>query len=341
MDHCVYYGDQIKEGQPEHLCQIHEKCVLRRGRRIASCDKCKQKLGYDDPKDDWIDPLIITNRYGEKHIAFRNMLAGGAAFLVCGGPSLKSVPHGWLKQRGVFSLGVNNVAAFAPVQAFVCSDPPLKFHHAIFTDPKIMSFVPTPKLRGSRAKLRRKLEDGTFETLQKMTRDCPNTWGVKRRGWLQLDDTWFTEESGSWGNMKEGARRGTGLEKTACTMLLGLRILQYMGARKIFLLGVDFNMDCNADLTDNYAFAEDRDQMAINSNNSQYRITNNWLCGLRPVFEKWGFFTYNCNQHSHLRAFDYVPFNKAIEICRGLVPKEPLDVRGFYGKVEKYVLPEN
>jgi hypothetical protein len=339
---CVYLGKDLGHDQL-HECQLFEKCYPKETKSTEhpSCVTCGSKITLSMPKDDWVDPLIITNRKKEKHHAFRNMLAGGSAFLVCGGPSLKEISLNLLRRRGVFSLGVNNVAGYAPVDAFVCSDPPLKFHHGIFYDPKMMKFVPVPKLGGSRTLLKRKTQDSHFVDANKRVNNCPNVWGVERRGWLQLDDTWFTEPSASWGNMKDGVNRGTGLKKTACTMLMGIRILQYLGARKIFLLGCDFHMRPTVGITDNYAFKEDRDKNAVCSNNDQYEIANEWLVALRPVFERWGFAVYNCNQHSHLRAFDYVPFEKAYEYCKNEVPQEPWDLRGYYEKTSKYEAPED
>jgi len=53
---------------------------------------------------------------------------------------------------------------------------------------------------------------------------------------------------------------------------------------------------------------------------------------LRPVFERYGFETYNCNPLSRCRAFDYVPFDLALEVVRGDVPKEPFDLKFWYNK---------
>ena len=75
--------------------------------------------------------------------------------------------------------------------------------------------------------------------VQLATCDCPNTWGFSRRGWMSPDDTFFTESGAAWGNLNAGVER-TGEDKTVCTMLLGLRILYHLGAREIYLIGVDF-----------------------------------------------------------------------------------------------------
>lgn len=338
---CIYLGNKrtdrwsMRKQVPIYDCRLHEKCTLKdEDIRIANCADCKDRMTIDSPKlpDKWIDPLRITDRNRKEVISWRNMLNGGSAFLVCGGPSLKKVDYKRLRERGIFSLGVNNVAGFAPVSAFVCSDPPEKFHHGIFCDPKIIKFLPIPKVnKGNRGKMRYKTNKGTFRWLEKRTAECPNVWGFERRSWLMPDESWFLEPSAAWGNHNRGVEL-TGQPKTVCTTLLGLRVLQYLGARKIFLLGVDFHMDPLAKLTENYSFGEHRDKGAIDSNNNLFEQVNKWLVQLRPVFEKFGFLTFNCNERSHLRAFDYVPFEAALDIVRGDVPPEPFDLSGFYSK---------
>lgn len=324
--------------QTIYECSLLGRCTLKSNRNdLQACENChhKETQSANLPHANWLDPLRITNRTGKETTSIlRNFLAGGAAFLVCGGPSLNQIDYTRLGERGIFALGVNNVSGYVPVSAFVCSDPPSKFHSGIFLDPKIMKFLPTPKLKKSRGKLREKVtvdQGGIFREMHKTTADCPNVWGFERRSWLACDHTWFTENSAAWGNHNDGVER-TGEEKTANTMFLGLRILQYLGAKKIFLLGVDFKMDETKGLHDNYSFGEKRDVGACVSNNRQYIVAENWLTRLRPMFEKFGFRTYNCNPTSNLRAFEYVPFEIALEVCRGKVPQEPFDLQDWYTK---------
>lgn len=336
---CVYLGKRTASyrrriPQPIYACYKFGECTLtKNGGRLPACEGCRDYLNTESENlsTDFKDSLRVFDREGNQTHCLRNMLNGGAAFLVCGGPSLRKLDYQRLKERGVFALGINNVAGWAPVSAFICSDPPSKFHSGIFLDPKIMCFLPTPKLRGNRAKLRSKNENGGFDWLDERTCDCPNVWGFERRSWLACNDTWFTEPSAAWGNHQQGVEK-TGEPKTVNTMFLGLRILQYLGARIIFLLGVDFFMDPAADLKDNYAFGEHRTGDAVKTNNAQYIVAADWLTRLRPIFEKYGFTIYNCNPNSHLRAFDYVPYDFALQVCKGKIPPEPWDLEGWYVK---------
>lgn len=284
-------------------------------------------------KNEFQDNLLVTDRKKQPTDCLRNYLGcQKTAFLVGGGPSAKTIDISQIEQRGVFSLAVNNMAAHYRASAFVCSDPPEKFHDGIWKDPATMKFIPTPKLRRRRGNLRKKVGQ-RFEKLAICTEDCPNVWGFERRSWFQTDDTFFTEPSAAWGNHDAGVIR-TGLDKTVCTLLLGIRLLYYLGARKIYLVGVDFGMDPSKSLNENYAFPEQRDDGAIRSNNEQYAIVNKWLCIMQQnkIFQKFGLEIYNTNQNSHLRAFAHVPYHLAVSDALKDYPKSPFDLENWYRK---------
>jgi len=226
-------------------------------------------------------------------------------------------------------MAVNNVAGhrFVRPQAFVCSDPPNKFSHSIWFDPGIMKFIPIPKLSGGRSRLRVK-RGGVFEESPKKTYECPNVWGFRRESWLTPDEAFFVENHALWGNHDSGAKR-TGQPKTVCTMLLALRILYYLGARKIFLLGADFYMKPE----EGYSFEQGRTHGAADSNNRQFSIVNQWLCQMeeRGIFCKFGLEIYNCNPFSRLEAFPFVKFSEALDtVCDGV--EETPDLSGWYEK---------
>ena len=336
---CIYLAERLSDSINErimHACHRYGKCtILSNNFAQPACSDCKDRLTLDSPDlaEKFLDPLVVTDCRKTPTHALRGMLAGGSAFLVCGGPSVKLIDYHRLNERGIFSLGVNNVAGMVPVSAFTCSDPPMKFHWGIFADPRIMKFLPVPKLGGgkNRGQLRRKNADGSFQWIGRCAKDCPNVWGYERRSWMMPDHTFFTDHHAAWGNQQAGLDR-CGQPKTACTMLLGFRLLYYLGARTIFLLGADFEMKPDAGLNENYAFGQARDAGAIESNNRQYMIANDWLCQLRPTFERFGLHCYNCNPLSGLRAFDHVPFSEAMKLCRGTIPSEPFDLSDWYEK---------
>jgi hypothetical protein len=295
------------------------------------CDGCPERLTIED-KDfskKWQDPLIVIGRdRAPASDVLRNMLAGSSAFLVGGGPSANDLPLEQLNRRGVWSLCVNNVAGhsrFRP-QAFVCSDPPKKFSHSIWLDPGIMKFVPIPKLGGRRNRLRFKIDGQFVEQKQVTTENSPNVWGFQRHNWLWPDDRFFATDGACWGNHQAGVNK-TGQPKTVCTMLLALRILRYLGASRIFLVGVDFTMTPDR----GYSFGQRRDEGACQSNNSQFVVVNEWLCKMQQagVFKRFGVEVFNCYERSGLRAFPHVPFADAVRCCRGIVEDTP-DLAGWY-----------
>ena len=95
-------------------------------------------------------------------------------------------------------------------------------------------------------------------------------------------------------------------------MLVATRILFLLGIRRIFLLGVDLQMDSDH----KYHFEQDRAPGSIRGNNSTYRKINHWFTQLRPLFEAEKLRVYNCNPTSGLKAFDTVQFDAAINMVQ-------------------------
>jgi len=325
MEICVYRGNetghQTENGCPVYECRLLRECVASGGGpKFPSCDDCRHTLLKSSPTfaSDWQDPLIIVNSRRESTDALRDSMGGRAGFLLCGGPSANDLDLQLLQQRGAWTMAVNNAAGHPQCRpnAFVCSDPPAKFHHSIWLDPGIMKFVPDAKLLRSRNYLRRKCEDGTFEPLEVRADKAPNVWGFRRRNWMVPDDTFFMEDAAAWGNMDEGVKL-YGERKTACTMLIAIRLMYYLGFRTIFMLGVDFRMAAGL----GYSFGQARDAGAMESNNVQYDIVNDWMDRLTAsgTLDRFGLRMFNCFQHSGLRAFPYVPFDQALQVaCKGI-----------------------
>ncbi len=314
MDKTCIYCDSSPLSEPKCLASQQE------------CNGCKARLeGFGSQ---WKDPLVVLDRDREQTHSLRNLLAGRSAFLLCGGPSANDEPLELLVSKGMWTLAVNNVAGHPRVrpQAFVCSDPPCKFSHSIWLDPGIMKFIPTPKLTNrGRGQLRKK-ENGEFSSLGKTVLDCPNVWGFQRHSWLKIDDSFLSSDGACWGNHQKGAD-ATAQPKTVCTMLLAIRLLYYLGAKTIYLVGVDFTMTPEY----GYSFGQARDAGASSSNNAQFRVVNQWLVDLveAGVFQRFGLSIYNTYANSGLRAFPYAPFSEAIEQARGIIEPVP-DLANWY-----------
>lgn len=309
----------------------HGEDPQQRERNARAERKARRRKRWSPPLHEFPpneDPLYWTDRNKQPigHI-LRDLWRPNAGFLVCGGPSLRELDLGFLRERGIVSLGVNNVSGYAPVRAMTFSDPPEKFHHGVFFDPAIMKLVPIPKLP---KRVRAKKPDGTFSFTSLRVMDCPNVWGYRRNSTWD-PETFLTNEEASWGNGKHGAEQN-GRERILFTFFLGLRLLHYLGCRQVFMLGVDFAMSpSDGSGGSGYAFNEQRSQGAAQGNNSSYRKANAMCAELRPIFEAADYHVYNCNPQSRLTAFDYLPLDEAQAIARGLVPPEPWPEDALWG----------
>lgn len=315
-------------------------------------------------------------------------------FLVCGGPSLKSLPREALMHRGIVSLGVNNVAGYAPVKAWCFSDGQTKFHHGLYFDPAMMSFVPTPKAkRGVRAKL----PDGTFRMTQTIALETPNTWGFPRSGRF-APSSFLTDWFAQWGvggkqpdsephrsfmsvcpecdeqatrEYKDGlselagngackhchgggcdrchrdkrgptgkCRKCRGVGKISpfsriATMLLGLRLMHYLGCPRVYLLGVDLAKE-SQEVGDAYAFDEH------GSGGKRHLMQENKMLKLlAPEFKRVGWEVYNCNPNSSCTAFPFRSFEEAYWDCKGAVPAGEFDLEHWYSHTVARAMREN
>lgn len=273
------------------------------------------------------DNLWICDRRGQQTDSLRGLWQPASAFYVCSGPSLRSVPIERLGERGVLSLGVNNAAAYAPVSAFVCGDPVEKFHQAIWFDGKILKFVPDGKLK---KRVRAKV-DGEFGWTRFRVADCPSVFGIKRKTYWE-PESFFTNPVATWGVSDADVKR-LGKPKCVFTFFVGLRLLHYLGVSRVYLAGVDFAMQLGGRRMGNYAFEQSG---AGDGNNEHYRSAIVLLRELLPVFAQAGFEIYNTNPESHLTLFPYVPFDEAVQDCKGGVP-ESVDLAGWYEKAADVV----
>lgn len=304
--------------------------VEARNKRISQRRQDEYMLGGEKPPvislPENADPLHVYDRDKQRVDCLRNLWAANpSAFLVCGGPSLQKIDLSKLATRGVMSLGVNNVAAYAPVKAFTCGDPPEKFHHGIWLSGDILKIVPAGKLKQC---VRAKLPNGTFRWTSYHVRHCSNVWAYRRRD-VWMPGEFFTTE---WATLGRGGKEGTKLEPNKPTIIFtffaALRLMHYLGIRRVYLLGVDFAMTPDS----GYAFNQKRTEGACRGNNNSYRIATAMLEELLPTFERHSYEVFNCNPESHLPLFPHVPFEDAFEDCRGPVPESPWDTNRYYEK---------
>lgn len=261
---------------------------------------------------------------GFEPISLAGLWAPQPGFLVCGGPSLQQLPLDLLKQRGIVSFAINNAAAYAPVSAYTFGDPQYKFHSACHFDPKCLTFAPIGKLRRTvRIKAKDHDADGdVFRFTDVRLFECPGVYGIARTGRFNADK-FFSTYYAHWGH--GGQTNSEQPFRRLATMLMGIRMLHYLGCPRVYMLGVDFTF---ADKTKpGYAWGD-----PASAGNKIWKKINAMLAGLVPTFEAAGFEVFNCNPDSNCEPFDYVSFEQAYNDCKGPIEDEPLDVSEWYGK---------
>lgn len=259
------------------------------------------------------DPLQLT-RNG-KPIDLEGLWSPNPAFLVGSGPSLLLRDLNRLRERGVASLAVNNAAAVAPVRAWTFSDPQSKFHQGVFLDPTMLTFCPKPKLgRKIVAKV-----NGEFHSTGVEVRSCPNVYGFERMSQF-VPETFFDTPHAHWGAGKHQPKSRP-LDGSLCTIFLGFRLLYYLGARRIFLLGVDHRKT-----EDGFAYGyptEKRYRKGFWKERLMWRE-------LLPEMDRRGIEVFDAGGLCYL--FPSTTFDDAVEQCKGGVPLEPFDTVGWNDK---------
>ena len=200
-------------------------------------------------------------------------------------------------------MGLNNaVKTFRP-NLWVSVDEPDHFLRSIWLDPAILKFSP---LEYASKPI---FNSDTWTFMQLTAGDCPNVAFFRRNDQFQAEH-FLRQDSINWGNHR---RYGGGRS----VLLAALRILFILGFRRVFLLGVDFEMNEGY----RYHFDQSRAAGSISGNNSTYEKLKRWLAELRPVLERDKFFVFNCNPASRLTAFEHVPVTEAV----GMVLREEFD----------------
>ena len=250
-------------------------------------------------------PVPLVDRY-----------RGASAFLIASGPSFLQIDRTKLAEPSILTLGMNNsVKTFRP-KMWTCVDDPANFLYSIWKDPTIEKFVPISHID------KHLFNSNEWQMTDETVANCPNVWYYKRNERF-VADQYLWEDTINWGNhSNNGGGRSV--------MLAAVRILWLLGVRRIFLLGVDFNMSSEQ----KYHFAQNRSQGSIKGNNGTYRLLQERFSQLRPIFEANGLHVFNCNKESGLTVFDYMPFEEAYQLARAVIPANLADERteGMYDR---------
>jgi len=244
---------------------------------------------------------LVVNRFGDA-MPLRDQYAGASVVLCCGGPSLAEMDLSPLQQRGVMVAAVNQVAAtHVRPQFWFSVDEPARFAEPIWTDPGILKFVPIGWATVGTARW-----NGTaYESTGRMANSYPSTLFFRntKDGWRAED--FFETPKVVWG----GSVSVNGQPREVKSVLFAaLRLLDWLGFRRIILLGADFYMTPQR----TYAFPDPKNQHASQTNNNTYAFLNHWLGLLRTVAAARGLVIQNATPGSRLEAFERVEFHEAL-----------------------------
>lgn len=267
-------------------------------------------------------PPMLFTRDGH-NVFLGDMYRGQSAFLVCGGPSLNSHDLNLLSSRGVLTFAVNNAAAIVRPNLWCCVDDPTHFVDAIWYDPAITKFVPLCHME-KHFMVRDK--DGELIKSQQLVGDMPAVFGYRRNENF-IADQWLHEDTFNWGNHGKLVD-SQGNKGSRSVMYVALRMLYFLGIRRIFLIGCDFQMKAGEK---NYAFDQDRSESSVRGNNSIYNVLNDRLAQLGPHFADAGLEIWNCTPDSGLTAFPHKSYDEAIRDATALIPRK-IETGGLYDR---------
>ena len=254
------------------------------------------------------------------NVSLHNFYRGRQAFLILSGPSLKQHDLSQLTRRGIVTMGVNNSWAVHRPNLWTCVDDPGRFIDTGWKDPGILKFVPMA-LWNKRLRIQRPC--GTLAPSAFRVRQMPSVLFYRRSE--HFDPRRFLDEDViCWGNPGSTVD-ALGIKGKRSVMLVAIRLLHYLGFRKVYLVGADFRMAPDR----KYAFDERRSEQAIRHNNALYEALDKRFHALRPQFEKARFQVFNCTPDSGLTAFDFMPYEQAVEAAAKECSK-PVNTQGWY-----------
>ena len=189
--------------------------------RVAMQGQRQFKHNYQQPS-----PLLFT---ADQHpLWLGDIYRGSSAFLIAGGPSFQEIDSSLLRQPGILTIGVNNAPKSFRPNLWISADAPDRFLRSIWLDPTIMKFTAIMNSRGGI------FNSDTWKYTGLTAADCPNVVYYKRNQVFKPEQFLF-EDSFNWGNNQKD-------DKNRSVMQVALRLLFVLGIRRVYLLGVDFNM---------------------------------------------------------------------------------------------------
>lgn len=284
----------------KNCLELYAEKNLRSTLGLKDGDKVKIHFGAQPAK------ALFLDRSGNP-AELGGIYNGASAFLIASGPSFNKVNKNWL--RWVWTMGINNspkamMPYFRP-NAWTCVDGADKFLHTIWRDPKVLKIAPAGHAR------KPLWDSDKCAGAGVKVKDCPNVVYYERNSVFNAS-TFLSENTFNWGNGEKTTDQN-GVKGKRSVLLVALKSLFVLGFRRVYLLGVDFNMSPEA----KYSFQQDRNSGSIKGNNATYQQLKWRFEQLKPHFDSAGFQVYNCNPDSALEVFPKISIEEAMEQALG------------------------
>ncbi len=245
-----------------------------------------------------------------------------SAFLICSGPSIKDVDLSCLNSRGMLTCTVNNSGTMYRSNIWIAYDYPGNFSDAIWRDPGTLKFIPTQRLQQT---IRVRDKDGKLIDSDLVAGRMPATIGYRTNRSFRPEH-WLTEDSINCGDDKPLKNDDNEQYGTRSVMLAAIRLLHFLGVRRLFLLGCDFRMSYGVD---NYGFPQSRSRKSVRQNNQIYRTLSEKFKFLLPYFQKAKFEIFNCTPNSGLTVFPFLDLPTALKMVTSNMPPK-IETEGMY-----------
>ena len=265
----------------------------------------------------------LLQRADGSALNLRGMYKGSTLFILLSGPSLKETPLHLLGRRGLVTMGVNNSWLMWKPDLWVSVDTPGRFADVGWLDPRILKMCPQAHAPTSTI---RTMVEGSLVGTGTRVADCPNVSFFAREDDFNPSTFWSSPYA-QWGCLK-GKKDVLGMPGGRSVMLVALKMAYWLGFKKVFLVGADFKMSMDQNVSP-YAWDENKDNNGRKNNNKLYDSLNSRFGIL--VAQGMPLEVYNCTKDSGLTAFPYVPFEEAVEGCTQACEKE-VQTKGWYVK---------
>lgn len=213
------------------------------------------------------------------------------AFLVGRGWSATETKRKLLCRSRIPVMAINDYPSDPRMKPrYWCSgDPPHYFGDRVWNDPEVMKFCGLQNRNGEQPR-----EDAYAP--KRLAKDAPNTFFFHQATNETDSEHWLFHPFIVWGSTigcEGGPKQLYAKGAARSSMLIGLKLLWFMGYREVYLLGCD----CTP-----------HHHPAPEYWNTIFHLTG----AIAPHFKRWGFNVYQTNPDSHLRCFDFADFEGAV-----------------------------